>query len=124
MIFRLLMLTVIASALAAPALAQGTVGPGELPKRPNRIEWTDKTKGLIIEVNPDILTMRVKDEVTNKVTTYRIIKNARIEGDKKMFGGKKEITVHDLQKGQRIQIVFYQNSPEVARQVKVLKPKN
>lgn len=121
--YRLLVLCAFVFAITLPAWAQGTVGPGELPNRPNRIEWTDRTKGIILEVNPDIFTMQVKDEITNKVTTYRIIKHAKIEGDKKMFGGKKELSVHDLQKGQRIQIVFYQNSPEVARQVKVLKPK-
>lgn len=123
--YRLILLCGFILAIAAPAFSQGTVGPGELPKRPDRINWEDTSKGIIIEVNSQILTMRVKDEVTNKVTTFRIIKNAKIKGEKKnMFGGRRELTAQDLQKGQRIQIRFYKSAPEVAREVIVLKPKN
>jgi hypothetical protein len=110
-------------AMSVTGLAQSTYGPGNLPNRAPRIDEKVKTVALVVDVYPDENLVKVKDEITNQVVTYKVSANVDISGDKKEFG-KKHLTIKDVQKGRRVKLMYYKAAPNLAQEIEILKPKN
>ena len=109
-------------AMATTGLCQSTYGPGELPNRAPRIEEKIKTTAIVIEVYPDENLLKVKDEITNAVSVFKVSVNVDVSGDKKEFG-KKKLTIKDINKGRRVKLMYYKAAPNLAQGIEILKPK-
>ena len=113
----------ILAATAISGLCQGTYGPGNLPNRAPRIDEKVKTTAIIVDVFPDEDLLKVKDEITNAVSVYKISANVDISGDKKEFG-KRKLTLKDLAKGRRVKLIYFKAAPNLAQEIEILKVKN
>jgi len=110
-------------ATAATGLCQSTYGPGELPNRAPRIDEKVKTTAVVVDVYPDQNLLKVKDEITNAVSVYKVSVNVEVTGDKKEFG-KKPLTIKDVAKGRRVKLMYYKAAPNLAQGIEILKPKS
>ena len=108
--------------LASLALAQGTYGPGHLPNRPPRLSEKSRTTAIVLEVYTDNDLLKVKDEITNEQSVYRVGSSVEIVGDKKEFGSKR-LTLKDIPKGRRVKVTYFKQAPNVAQEIEILKPK-
>ena len=104
-------------------LSQSTYGPGNLPNHPARIDEKAKTTALVIDVYPDENLIKVKDEITNEVSTYKVSANAEISGDKGEFG-KKHLTIKDVPKDRRVKLVYFKAARGIAQEIEILKKKD
>ena len=109
--------------MATTGLCQATYGPGNLPNRAPRIDEKVKTTAVVIDVYPDENLMKVKDEITNAVSVYKVSVNVEVSGDKKEFG-KKRLTIKDVVKGRRVKLMYYKAAPNLAQEIEILKPKS
>ncbi len=110
-------------AMATTGLCQSTYGPGNLPNRAPRIDEKVKTTAVVVDVYPDENLLKVKDEITNAVSVFKVSANIDISGDKKEFG-KRRLTIKDVTKGRRVKLVFFKAAPNIAQEVEILKPKS
>ena len=110
-------------AMASTGLCQSTYGPGNLPNRAPRIDEKVKTTAVVVEVYPDSNLLKVKDEVTNAVSVFKVSANIDISGDKKEFG-KKHLTIKDVEKGRRVKLIYFKAAPNIAQEIEILKPKS
>jgi hypothetical protein len=121
----LIILSAILFGFELMASAQGSYGTGKLPNRPPRVRRELKTVVIVESVNTDDLTFRGTDEITGDKFTYKLSKRTSITAEKSLFNifGKKELTMSDLQKGQRLEIKYNELLPTSVTEIKVLKPK-
>lgn len=108
--------------LATTVVAQGTYGTGRLPNKPPRLSEKEKTTAIVLEVYTNNHMIKVKDEITNAETVYKVATNAEISGNKKEFG-KENLKLEDVPKGRRIKLIYYKHAPNIAQEIEVLKEK-
>lgn len=114
----------LASVAAVPVFAQGSVGIGRLPRTSSEVRRTLKTIIVVKSVKPDVFSITAKDEITNEELTYTVSRSAKIALEKGFFEKKKELTLADVQPGQRLEVNYRESLPTQLTAIKVLKPKS